>query len=392
MLIPLHRDDATEALKRGMTLVDYLRSAEAGLDGLLCDLERLVRLESPSSDLDALMRSADLVEQIGISYLDTEPERIVRDDKPHLRWRLGHGPRKILIVCHHDTVWPIGSWGEDPWTNADGVIRGPGSFDMKTGILQAFLALKILQNTDGVTVLITADEEIGSPSSRELIEDEARECRAAFVLEASGPEGALKTERKGASMYNVHIIGKAAHAGLEPEKGANAGIELAHQILKIAELANLGLGTTVTPTVLTAGTTTNTVPARASISVDVRVCTIDEQQRVEHDMQRLTPVLAGTSLQIDGGPNRPPLESRSAMSLFTRAQELGAIANLPEVTSIAVGGASDGNFTAGVGTATLDGLGAVGGGAHAEDEHVLVSQIPARTALLALLIADQLHD
>lgn len=373
-------------------MVDYARLAAAGLDVLLSDLERLVRLESPSNDLHALTRSADLVGQIGISYLGTEPERIVRANKPHLRWRLGTGPRKVLIVGHHDTVWPIGSWGEDPWTNTDGVIRGPGSFDMKTGILQAFLALKLLENTDGVTVLITADEEIGSPSSRELIENEARECRAAFVLEASGPDGALKTERKGTSMYNVHITGRAAHAGLEPEKGANAGIELAHQILKIADLADLDLGTTITPTVLSAGTTTNTVPAHASISVDVRVRTIDEQQRIEHDMQHLTPMLAGTSLRLDGGPNRPPLESRSAMSLFARAKELSAIAKLPEVTSIAVGGASDGNFTAGVGIATLDGLGAVGGGAHADDEHVLVSQIPGRTALLALLIADQLHD
>lgn len=373
-------------------LADYLRSAEAGLDELLNDLERLVRLESPSSDLNALSRSADLVRQIGIKYLNAEPERTVREDKPHLRWRLGHGPRKVLIVGHHDTVWPIGSWGEDPWTNADGVIRGPGSFDMKTGILQAFLALKMLPNTDGVTVLITADEELGSPSSRELIENEARACRAALILEASGPDGALKTQRKGASMYQLEIVGKAAHAALEPEKGANAAIELAHQIIKIATLADQDLGTTVTPTVLTAGTTTNTVPARATICVDVRVRTTDEQQRVDDDMRSLAPKLAGTSLTIHGGPNRPPLEARSAMALFERAKAVSAAAQLPEPTSIAVGGASDGNFTAGIGIPTLDGLGAVGGGAYAEDEHVDVSQIPGRTALLALLIADQLHD
>jgi glutamate carboxypeptidase len=242
----------------------------------------------------------------------------------------------------------------------------------------------------GVTLLVTADEEIGSPTSRELIESEAAGCSATFVLEASGPGGALKTERKGTSNYYVNIIGRAAHAGLEPEKGINAGVELAHQVLAINELGDPDLGTTVTPTVLSAGTTTNTVPARAQICVDVRVRTAEEQQRIDDEFGRLQSRLPGAVLDIDGGPNRPPLQASASMELFRRAQQLAAASGLDPLESVAVGGASDGNFTAGIGVPTLDGLGAVGGGAHADDEHVLADKIPGRTALLAILIKDQL--
>ena len=375
-------------------MTELVSRAEQALDELIKDVESLVRLESPSSDLDALGRSADLVTEIGTRYLGVGPERIEIDGRPHLAWRLGDGPRRVIVLAHHDTVWPIGSWGDAPWSLVDGVIRGPGCFDMITGILQAMLGIRLLVEdgvgVDGLTLLVTADEEIGSPTSRALIESEAEGCAAAFVLEASGPGGALKTERKGTSNYFVNVVGRAAHAGLEPEKGVNAGVELAHQVLAINELGDPDLGTTVTPTVLSAGTTTNTVPAKARISVDVRVRTIDEQQRVDDDFARLQAVLPGAVLEVEGGPNRPPLQASASQALFARAQELAAEAGLEALESIAVGGASDGNFTAGVGIPTLDGLGAVGGGAHADDEHVIVDRIPGRTALLAILIKDQL--
>ncbi|GAB3922136.1 M20 family metallopeptidase [Microlunatus endophyticus] len=375
-------------------MTELVSRAEQALDELIKDIEALVRLESPSSDLDALRRSADLVTEIGTRYLGVGPERIEIDGRPHLAWRLGDGPRRVIVLAHHDTVWPVGSWGDDPWSLVDGVIRGPGCFDMITGILQAMLGIRLLVedgvDVDGLTLLVTADEEIGSPTSRALIESEAQGCTAAFVLEASGPGGALKTERKGTSNYFVNVVGRAAHAGLEPEKGVNAGVELAHQVLAINTLGDPDLGTTVTPTVLSAGTTTNTVPAKARISVDVRVRTIDEQQRVDEDFGRLHAVLPGAVLEVEGGPNRPPLQASASQDLFARAQELAAAAGLDALESIAVGGASDGNFTAGVGIPTLDGLGAVGGGAHADDEHVIVDRIPGRTALLAILIKDQL--
>jgi glutamate carboxypeptidase len=377
-------------------VADLAARATERLEQLIKDVETLVREESPSDDLAALRRSARQVSEIGSRYLGVEPELIEVDGRPHLLWRLGSGPRKVVILAHHDTVWPIGSWGSDPWSLVDGVIRGPGCFDMITGILQALLALQLLAedgvDLDGVSLLVTADEEIGSPSSRVLIEQEAQGCRAAFVLEASGPGGALKTERKGTSNSDVRITGRAAHAGLEPEKGVNAAVELAHQVLAIAELGRPDLGTTVTPTVLSAGTTTNTVPARSEIKVDVRVRTAQEQQRVDDDIRALAPVLPEATIVIDGGPNRPPLQATASAALFERAQRVVRAEGLDPVESMAVGGASDGNFTAGIGIPTLDGLGAVGGGAHADNEHVLTDRIPGRTALLALLIKDVLAE
>jgi glutamate carboxypeptidase len=239
-------------------------------------------------------------------------------------------------------------------------------------------------------VLVTGDEEIGSPSSRELIEAEARGVEAALVLEASADGGALKTERKGVSLYDVRVTGLAAHAGLEPERGVNATVELAHLTLAIAALGDAGLGTTVTPTAARSGTTTNTVPATASVAVDVRARTRAEQDRVDAALRALVPVLPGARLDVTGGPNRPPLEASASAALMDRARSLAETLDLPRPTSAAVGGASDGNFTAGVGTPTLDGLGAVGGGAHAEHEHVLVDHLVDRTALLRALVLDVL--
>jgi glutamate carboxypeptidase len=288
-------------------------------------------------------------------------------------------------------VWPLGSLATHPFSVAGGVLRGPGCFDMKTGLVMALHAVAALGVPDGVTILITSDEEVGSPSSRALIEAEAAGCRAALVPEGSADDGALKTERKGTSLYRVRALGRAAHAGLEPHKGINATIELAHQALAISGLADAGRGTTVTPTAMSSGTTLNTVPAVGELAVDVRMWDAGEQERVDAGMRALTPVLHGASLEVTGGPNRPPLGSAASAELFARAAGLAAGLGLPPLTRAAVGGASDGNFTAGVGTPTLDGLGAVGGGAHADHEHVLVGELPGRTALLAALIEDLLR-
>lgn len=361
------------------------------LPAMLADLEELVTCESPSFDHAALAASADLVAAQGHRAVGEPPERIVVDGCTHLRWRLGSGPRRILVLGHHDTVWPIGTLERLPWSVRDGVVRGPGCYDMLLGLVQGFHALARLRATghdlDGLTVLVTGDEEVGSPSSRALIQQEASGCAAAFVLEASAEGGALKTGRKGASRYTVQVRGRASHAGLAPEKGVNATIELAHQVLAIAELGDATLGTSVTPTLVRAGATTNTVPAEGHIAVDARALTAHEQDRVDRVMRALTPVVDGAALEVRGGPNRPPLPPSASSALFALADSVAQRLGLEPLGSVTVGGASDGNFTAGLGVPTLDGLGAVGGGAHGDDEHAIVAAIPARTALLAGLLA-----
>lgn len=358
----------------------------AALPQLLADIETLVRCESPSDDLAAVAASADLVGAVGRARLGGEPERLVIDGRTHLRWRFGTGLRRVLVLGHHDTVWPIGSLETHPWSTENGVLRGPGCFDMKAGVVMAMHAIAALDDRDGVTLLVTGDEEIGSPTSRELIEAEARGCAAAFVLEAAADNGALKIERKGVSLYEVHVEGRAAHAGLEPQNGINATVELAHQVLAVAQLGDEAAGTTVTPTVLSAGTTSNTVSAAGRFAVDVRVRTADEQRRVHHAVHALRPVLAGARLTVHGGDNRPPLEPAASVALFDLAADLAARLGLPALKAAAVGGASDGNFTAAIGTRTLDGLGASGGGAHADSEHVRIDELPGRTALVAELV------
>ncbi|WP_219844829.1 M20 family metallopeptidase [Microbacterium sp. MYb62] len=356
---------------------------------MIADIQHLVRCESPSDDLDAVARSADTVAEMGERLLGDAPERLTIDGRTHLRWRFGDGDG-VLLLGHHDTVWPLSTIVTHPASIEDGILRGPGSFDMKAGLVIAFHALAALPDRDGVTLLITGDEEPGSPTSRTLIEEEARRCAAALVLEAAGPGGALKTARKGVSRYEVHVRGRAAHAGLEPEQGVNATVELSHQIQAVAELAAPDLGTTVTPTRMRGGTTSNTVPAHASFMVDVRARTVIEQQRTHDSILALVPRIEGAAVSIEGGINRPPMEAAASAALFARACRIAERLGIRALESISVGGASDGNYTAGVGTPTLDGLGAVGGGAHADDEHVIVAELPDRTRLLTALVAELL--
>jgi glutamate carboxypeptidase len=314
------------------------------------------------------------------------------DRRVHLRWRLGTGGTpSVVLIGHYDTVWPAGTLARFPFAIDDeGRAGGPGAFDMKAGIVQMFHALAALAPLDGVSCLLTADEELGSQTSRHVIEDTARGARAALILEPSAG-GHLKIARKGTSMYDLRVTGRAAHAGLEPEKGANATIELAHQVLAVAALGRPDLGTTVTPTVAGAGTTTNTVPAAATLSIDVRASLVDEQERVDAALRQLRSVVDGTSLQLDGGPNRPPFQASQSADLLRRAQGAASRLGLPPPGGVAVGGGSDGNFTAAIGVPTLDGLGAVGDGAHAEGEYAVVGAMPERAALLAALVADLLR-
>jgi glutamate carboxypeptidase len=360
------------------------------LPRMLADIEELVTCESPSADPGALALSTDLVADLGKRHLGVAPERVRSGDRTHLSWRLGAGPARVLLLGHHDTVWPLGSLATHPFGVRDGVLRGPGCVDMKAGLVLALHALAELDLPAGVTLLVTSDEELGSPTSRGLVEQAAAGCAAALVLEAAATGGALKTERKGISRYLLRVHGLAAHAGLEPERGVNATVELAHQVLAVTALADPGRGTTVTPTLATAGSSANTVPATAEVAVDVRVRDAAEQSRVDAAIRSLRPVLPGARLELTGGPNRPPMAASASAALLRRAARVAGELGLPVPAGAAVGGGSDGNFTAGIGTPTLDGLGAVGGGAHADDEHVLVDALPARAALIAGLIADVL--
>ncbi|SCK55470.1 glutamate carboxypeptidase [Streptomyces sp. ScaeMP-e48] len=377
---------------------------------MLADLEALVRCESYSADHAALARSAEAVGALGTRLLGTAPESIVIDGVTHLRWVFGT-PR-VLLVGHHDTVWPTGSLEARPWSVTAGIARGPGVLDMKAGLVQMFHALASLRTLDGVCVLVNGDEEIGSPTSRELIEEAARGSAAAFVLEASGDrDGALKTARKGSSRYEVTVHGRAAHAGLDPEKGVNAAVEAAHQVLAIAGIGAAvaggtggsrvagdsaatggGVGTsTVTPTLLSAGSTPNTVPARARIAVDVRVPTSAAQEHIDTLLRGLTPRTPGARLEIQDIGGRPPMEPGASAELFALASRIARELGQSPLRGIAVGGVSDGNCTAAVGCPTLDGLGAVGAGAHADDEYVEVASIIPRSRLLAELVTRTLR-
>jgi glutamate carboxypeptidase len=351
---------------------------------LVEELAALVSCESPSADLTATAACAEVAAQIGTARLGESPERLTMDGRTHLRWRFGAQCR-VLLLGHLDTVWPGGTLDRWPFDVQGDRVTGPGVFDMKAGVLQLFDAVSQLDDADGVWILVTSDEEIGSPTSRSLTEQAVRGAAAALVFEPSS-DGALKVARKGVSQYVLQVAGRAAHAGLEPERGVNAAIEAAHQVLAIAALADAGAGTTVTPTVVSAGTVTNTVPAAASVAVDVRAGTLSEQQRVDAALRGLRPRLAGAQLSVRTAMQVPPFEPGASRELFAMAREAAADEGLPPLAGVAVGGGSDGNVTAALGIPTLDGLGAVGGNAHAEGEWASLAAMPQRAALAAGLI------
>lgn len=358
------------------------------LDAMLADLATMVEIESPSYDQEALRRSAAALGAMMERLLGHSPSLLESANGPHVHWHGGGVPR-VLLVGHHDTVFPLGALAQRPFRVEGGRATGPGVFDMKAGIVQALHGLAGLDARvlDAVEILVTADEEVGSTTSQALIEERALACGAVLVLEPSADGGALKIARKGTGTFEVLVHGRAAHAGLEPENGRNALIEAAHQVLHIATLGDAALGTTVTPTMAQAGTADNVVPALASVKVDVRVVAPGEKERIEAAMHSLAPKGPDLTLEVRGGIGRPPMTEASSTELLALAQQVAGERGLPPVEGVAVGGGSDGNFTAALGVPTLDGLGAVGGGAHADHEYVLVDTMPARAELVAGLVA-----
>ncbi|MFJ3922112.1 M20 family metallopeptidase [Streptomyces sp. NPDC090022] len=356
------------------------KTAQVSVDAMIEDLRTLVEVESPSRDLDALATSAKTVAAVIESRLGGEAVLIGSEAGPHVHWSAGGAPR-VLVLGHHDTVFPLGTLERRPFAVADGHVTGPGVFDMLGGLVQAVHGLASLEDLSGVEILVTADEEVGSRSSRALIEERALACGAVLVLEGAADGGALKTGRKGCGTYQVSIAGRASHAGLEPAAGVNALIEAAHQVLDIAALGRAEAGTTVTPTVASAGTLDNVVPAEATVIVDVRVESAAETERVEAAFAALAPHLDEAEITVQGAIGRPPMPESASAELFAVARRL-----LPGLEGKAVGGGSDGNFTAALGVPTLDGLGAVGGGAHADHEYVVIDAMAERANLVAGLV------
>lgn len=381
-------------MSSGAHSMDHLLpAAEARLPQMVDDIQRLVEVETPSEDQAAVAAGAAETAALAAERLGATPETIVVNGATHLRLRFGAEDPRVVLVNHQDTVWPLGTLERKPFSNDGRVLRGPGVFDMLTGVVMSLHAAAILQqqghDLTGLSILITGDEELGSRSSRQLLLDETAAARAAFVMEGA-LDTSLKIARKGTSMYTVAAHGRAAHAGLEPEKGINAGIALGLLLPAIEALGDPELGTTVTPTVLAGGTTDNTVPAYARVEVDGRARTAAELERVDREIRTLTSSVEDARIEVTGGINRPPMERSAAEELFHEAQRLAAQLGIGEITGAEVGGASDGNFIAAAGVPTLDGMGATGGGAHAEHEHALVEHIAPRTALLAALIAAKL--
>lgn len=363
----------------------------------LSSVRALVETESPSGDLNGsrqvVLLLAEMAAQIGaVNSIDRIP---ANDFGEHLRIRAftkAHDKRAILLLGHTDTVHPRGSIQTRPWRVDGNQIYGPGIFDMKSNCA---LAIEILRALDAseikpaapITLLLTCDEESGSPSGRSLVEAEAKNARAVLVMEPSASGGRAKTARKGTGMFTVEVRGRAAHAGLDPEKGVNAVLELARQTVRLSELNDPANGTNVSVTMVNGGTASNVVPARAIAEVDMRFTSLDLGIAVESDILSAKPFDSRASVTVTGGINRPPLERTAKVTnLYQRAREIAARLDF-DLGEASVGGGSDGNFAAALGVSVLDGLGIEGDGAHADHEHIVTDNIATRGAMLAGLIA-----
>ena len=368
-------------------LVEYCH----GREGWLIDtIETLVRLESPTDDKAAVDRcGAELATRLTAIGGDVTTI-LAATAGNHLRAAFGDGPTQILLLGHFDTVWPVGQLHSMPLARDGDRLHGPGIFDMKAGISMAMLATEALfahaeRDRHRVVMLWTTDEETGSETSRALVETEARRSRAVLVLEPSLPGGALKTSRKGCGDYEIVIHGVPAHAGVDPGKGVSAIRELARQSLSIEALQDLARGVSVNVGLVSGGSRPNVVAPRASAHVDVRAPTMAEADRIDRAFRSLTPQLPGARLEVRGGFSRPPMERAAAAQLFEMAREVAATLG-QDLHEGSTGGGSDGNFCAALGVPTLDGVGAIGDGAHALHEHVLVSSLLPRAALIAALL------
>jgi glutamate carboxypeptidase len=354
---------------------------------MLAALERLVVAESPSLDKARCDACADEVIELFKQRTGVAAIRHQRPDRgDHLEIRVGEGTEPIVLLCHHDTVWADGTLTRLPFRVDGNRVTGPGSYDMKAGIVEAAFALERARSRRPVVVLSTSDEEIGSTSSRPLIEETARKAFAVLVLEPAATGGAIKTARKGIADFVLEVDGRAAHAGVEPEKGVSAIEEMAHQVLALKALADPASGTTINVGVVHGGTRPNVVAATARAEIDVRFARASEADRVVAAVRGLQPRLQGSRLRVSGGVDRPPMErSPGIVRLAQLAQRLAGDVGF-SLTEASTGGGSDGNFTAALGVPTLDGLGPDGGGAHADSEHLLVESWLQRTELLRLLI------
>jgi glutamate carboxypeptidase len=371
------------------TTADLRQACAARLDWLVKTIMGLARLESPSGDVHALERCGDAIAAL-LGAAGASVERLPRPGAgAHLRATLGEGDRQVLLLGHFDTVWPVGTVAQMPVEMRDGRLHGPGTFDMKAGLAIAVLAGAIaaprLRHVR-LRYLFTTDEEIGSETSRTLIEDEARSSEAVLVFEPALPGGVLKTARKGVGTFRLETLGISAHAGIAPQDGASAITEMARQILAIQALQAPERGTSVNIGVVSGGSRSNVVAEWATADIDVRVTQADEQARVEHAVAALVAHDPRVRLAWHGGFERPPMErGPHVQRLFALARTAGERLGL-DVREGATGGASDGNFTAALGVPTLDGLGALGDGAHARHEHVEMASLPDRAALAAAIL------
>ncbi len=367
-----------------------LESCESRTGTILETIEALVRLESPSSDKAAVDRCGREI-AARLRELGARVALLPRDARgDHLDARVEGTGKPVLLLGHFDTVWPVGTLERMPLRREGSRLHGPGTFDMKAGIAIALAAVAALRDTGTahppIHMLWTTDEEVGSGTSRDAIEAAAREAVAVLVLEPALPGGALKTARKGCGEFEVDVHGVAAHAGVDPGKGASAIHELAAQIAVIEPWQDLERGVSVNVGVIDGGSRPNVVAEHARAIVDVRAPTMAEARALELRFRALQPRRPGTRLTVKGGFERPPLERTPAVAhLFSIARDVASLLGR-DLTEGATGGGSDGNFTAALGVPTLDGLGAVGDGAHAAHEHVDVEQLPWRAALVAGLL------
>ena len=366
------------------------------LPQMLATLRRFVTAESPSLEKAAADRCCAIIAEAW-NEQGARVERIAHKHRGDLL-RITFASKEtrpkgqLLVLGHYDTVYSTGTLARMPFRVAGGKVYGPGTFDMKAGIVQALFALEALQQSEislpkRLVFLWTSDEEIGSEAAHKFFETEARRSDAVFVLEPSfGPRGLLKTARKGVGEAELIVHGRASHAGLAPEEGINAIHELARQLAHIEKWNDLRRGVTINAGVIEGGTRTNVIPERARAVLDLRALRVSDMRSLERRLHALRPFDRGARLEISGGFGRPPLERKMSVTLFARAKSLANQMNLT-LGECTAGGGSDGNFTAALGIPTLDGLGAVGDGAHSSREHILINAMPQRAALLAALLA-----
>jgi glutamate carboxypeptidase len=374
-----------------------LRMLKPRLPQMLSALRTFVLAESPSLEKSPADHCCAIVAEEWRKH-GARVERLAqkhRGDHLRITWQAPESRAlgQLLVLGHYDTVYATGTLAKMPFRVSGGKAYGPGTFDMKAGIVQALFALHALQQArrplrNRIVFLWTSDEEIGSDSSRKLIETEARRSDAVFVLEPSlGPRGLLKTARKGVGEAEITVHGRASHAGLAPEQGVNAVHELARQIARLEQWNDLRRGISVNADVIEGGTRVNVIAERARAVIDLRALRLADMRRIEKRLRALRPLTRGARLEIRGGFNRAPMERKVSAALFARAKSLATQMGL-SIGECVAGGGSDGNLTAALGVPTLDGLGAVGDGAHSANEHILVRTMPERAALLAALLAE----